>query len=490
MGRKINPAMKAHKEIFFLIAIFSFLRLWVASSFGLGVDEAHYLLYAIHLDLSYVDHPPLVGWIHAPFYYLFGTNEFFVRLPAILLSALTSFLAYRFTLGLSESKKIALIAVLGLNSSFMFNALSLMLLPDSILLVLIFLLIFVIQKIEERPEAKYFFLLGLLWGLAGLAKYTSVLLVPPFLIYLLIRKRYDLLFSKHMLTCAAVALLCITPVLYWNLQNDWVSFRYQGIHMFGSSSIKFKPFFLSLAAQMGSYSPFLFGIAFYGFFKSFRSSNERIRLSLLLGGILLLFFLYTSLYDVSLPHWSCHFYVLFIPIGIILLSKDAGKGKRVVRNFSIGISLIITLFLYVELAAKWFTFPHYQSPFRDIYGWSTIAKEADEILKENHSSKKALAVTEWTMGSRMIYYSLPYQREVFVIDQRRDQFDYWQKDSPLGYDLLFINSYFSKEDIGKSFHCGETKVAKKIDILLNRGKVESIEYVWCKDFRGVRNEKR
>ncbi|MDH4265196.1 MAG: glycosyltransferase family 39 protein, partial [Deltaproteobacteria bacterium] len=284
--------IKENKEIFLLISFFTLLRLWVAPSFGLGVDEAHYLLYAKYLDLSYVDHPPLVGWIHAPFYYLLGTSEFLVRLPAILLFACTSFLAYRFMMGISNSKGISLLAVLGLNSSFMFNALGLMLLPDSILLVLVFLLILVIQKIEEKPQPKYFIFLGLLWGLAGLAKYTSALLVPALLFYWLSQKRYDLLFSKHMIACAAIALLLIAPVLYWNLQNNWVSFRYQGTHMFGSSAIKLGPFFLSLAAQLGSYSPFLFGIAFYGFFRSFRSTQGQIRLSLLLGGIPLAFFLY------------------------------------------------------------------------------------------------------------------------------------------------------------------------------------------------------
>ena len=30
---------------------------------GLSVDEAHYALYALHPDLSYFDHPPLVGWL-------------------------------------------------------------------------------------------------------------------------------------------------------------------------------------------------------------------------------------------------------------------------------------------------------------------------------------------------------------------------------------------------------------------------------------------
>jgi hypothetical protein len=29
-----------------------------------------------------------------------------------------------------------------------------------------------------------------------------------------------------------------------------------------------------------------------------------------------------------------------------------------------------------------------------------------------------------------------------------------------------------------------------MDILLNGGKVESIEYVWCKNYQGPKNEKR
>ena len=89
-----------------------------------------------------------------------------------------------------------------------------------------------------------------------------------------------------------------------------------------------------------------------------------------------------------------------------------------------------------------------------------------------------------------MYYSLSYQGEVFVIDSRIDQFDLWQKNSPLGYDLLFVNSYFSKEDVGKRFRCDEVQVTKRMDILLNGGKVESIEYVWCKNYQGPKNEKR
>jgi 4-amino-4-deoxy-L-arabinose transferase-like glycosyltransferase len=478
--------IKANREILLLIAFFTVVRLAVSPSFGLGVDEAHYFLYAKYLDLSYVDHPPLVGWFHAPIYYLFGTSEFLVRLPAIILFALTTYLLYQFTAALSGSRQIALLAALAVNSSFLFNALSFMLLPDSFLYPLMLLVIFTIKKMETSPEPKYFIFLGLLLGLAGLAKYTAILFVPPLVAYFIIKRRYDLLVSKQMLLAAIIALLMVSPVLYWNIQNDFVSFRYQTGHVMGSSSIDMKAFFTSLVAQFGSYSPFLFLIAFYGFFKSFRDNNDWIRLALLFGGAILIFFLYTSLRETALPHWNSPFYLLFIPIGVYYLSRPVRNKKKIFLNVSIGFSLIVTLLLYAELGGKFFRFPDYQSPFRDIYGYDAMAAGANKILKENKSAKQALAVTNWTVGSRMTYYALPYGMEVFVIDKRVDQFDFWQKQSPIGYDLLFVNTRFDREDIDKSYRCDSVQTIKKMDILLNGGKVNSVDFVWCRNFGGDR----
>ncbi|MDD5100590.1 MAG: glycosyltransferase family 39 protein, partial [Syntrophales bacterium] len=463
---------------------FSLIRLAVAPSFGLGVDEAHYFLYAKYLDLSYVDHPPLVGWLHAPIYYLFGTSEFLVRLPAIILFALTTFLLYQFTAALSGSRRIALLAALAVNSSFLFNALSFMLLPDSFLYPLMLLLIFTIKKMEESPEPKYFIGLGLLLGLSGLAKYTAILFVPPLVAYFIIKRRYDLLVSKQMLLAAVIALLMVAPVLYWNLQNDFVSFRYQTGHVLGASSIDLKAFMTAIAAQFGSYSPFLFLIAFYGFFKSFSDKNDWLRLAQLFGGVILIFFLYTSLRETALPHWNSPFYLLFIPIGVYYLSEPIRRKKKIFLNFSIGFSLIVTLLLYAELGGKFIHFPDYQSPFRDIYGYDAMAAEANKILNKNQSAKQALAVTNWTVGSRMTYYALPYKMEVYVIDKRQDQFDFWQKKPPLGYDLLFINTRFDREDIEKAYRCDIVETVKNMDILINGGKVNSADFVWCRNFRG------
>jgi 4-amino-4-deoxy-L-arabinose transferase-like glycosyltransferase len=478
---------KTNKQIFYLIGIFTLIRFLVAPLFGLGVDEAHYVLYAKYLDLSYVDHPPLIGWVHAPIFYFLGTNEFLARLPAILIFALTSYCAYLFILRITQSTGLALLSVLALNCSFMLNVLGLMLLPDSFLLLFVFLLIFISERILKEKKPLDFILLGVLLGVMGLAKYTSVLFVPPLVVFFLVKKRYDILFSPYMFLAAIIAFILITPVVYWNMTHDFISFRYQGGHIFGTLSSSLKNFAESLAAQFGTYSPFLFIIAFYGFLKSLRSKSVYLQLAALFGGTIIAFFLFTSFYERTLPHWPGVFYLLFIPVGTCFLVRSSERWKRNLLYFSVGFSLVLTFVAYIEIAGKYFTFPDYKSPFRDIYGYPAILKQADEIIKQNASQKpKAIAVSNWTMGSRTMYYNLPYKHEVFVIDNRQDQFDVWQKKSPSGYDLLFLNTHFNNLDTEKQVKCERTDVAAKRDILLNGAKVDTVEFKWCHNYQGVR----
>lgn len=72
------------------------------------------------------------------------------------------------------------------------------------------------------------------------------------------------------------------------------------------------------------------------------------------------------------------------------------------------------------------------------------------------------------------------------MDNRQDQFDVWQKNEPLGYDLLFLNTHFNELDIKKQVSCEQTDVAGKTDLLLKGAKVDTVEYVWCRNYQGVK----
>ncbi len=486
----MNAVTRAYRQniaAVWLIAGFTAVRLAVAPTFGLGTDEAHYVLYAKFLDLSYFDHPPLVGWTHALFFYTFGTNEFLARLPAILLFAVTSFLCYRFMLLVGGEKGPALLATAALNSSFLLSGLGLMLLPESLLLPIVFALISAVRRLERAPNIVNYLILGLILGLAGLTKYTSIIFVPTIALYGVLKKRYDILFNARLLISVAVALVIITPVLYWNMQNDFVSFRYQIGHVADTHSPNFGILVRSLIVQFGAYSPPLFCIAFYGLYKLLTVHDDDALFAVLVGCSVLIFTLYASLFKFALPHWSAVFYEIFIPLGVVMMYKSFIRVKRGIVIFSLGFSFIVALILQAELAVKAFRFPDYESPFSDVYGLKDVVRRANKIMTTDPSPDKALAVTNWTDVSRTLYYNLPFGSKVFLIDKHDERFSRWITASPLGLDILFINNHFHGRDIAHSMQCREVQDAGRMDILLHGGLVDTIDFVWCRAFGGVKS---
>lgn len=463
---------------FGFIVFITLIRLAVAPFFGLGVDEAHYALYGRYLDWSYFDHPPLVGWIHA-FFQLFGESEFWVRLPAILLGALISWFSFRLMLKITQNATIALAGMIAINASFIINALFLMLLPDTLLMPILFMLIFLVLQMEEEAHTSHWIGLGILLGLAGLSKYSAILLVPSLILYLLVRRRYDLLFSPKLFLSALIAFMFITPVLYWNIQHEWISFTYQSAHVIGTEA-NWGSFLKSLGAQIGAYSPFLFILSVAGIYKALREPSPTLTLLVLIGGIQALFFLYSALFKTVLPHWSIHFYLLFIPVGVYFL----WHYPRMIRWF-IGLSLGITLLAYIELAIKPFAFNDYKTAHRDIYGWDIIMKKAADEMKNNPNLQKAIAVTNWTQGSRANYYNFSAYK-VYVADTRYDQFDLWEQDTPEGKDLLFITTRFSQKDIAKLAKCDKVESTGEFDLNIRKTKANTGYLHWCYNYQGLR----
>ncbi len=480
-----------NKLFYFLFAL-TLMRLWVAPNVGLGVDEAHYVLYGYFLDLSYFDHPPLVGWTEYLFISIFGSNTFAARLPAIIIGIISSLYLYKLllhpkstssslTANVSHNSKVALFGVIALNSAFIFNALFLMLMPETLLFALILPIIFTTVAIEKEDKLKDWLLLGFLLGLAGLAKYTAFLFVVAIIIYILFKKRYELFISLKIIPSIAIALVMISPIIIWNIQHDWISFAFQAGHVAGESHIDWEDFAASIGAQVGAYSPFLFPVAFYGLYQSLRSKNDLLFLSGIFALVIIAFFTYASLYNRALPHWTALFYLLMIPIGSAFLYEKVNAWHRYI-TYSVIFSFVVSMILYFELIFKFIPLPDYQSLHRDIYGFDTIMKEANALLQDN----QAIAVTNWSLASRAIYYNLPYKSDLFLIDTRNDQFDIWQKQSPLGRDLIFIDTHDFKSKVEKKMQCLHVSSLKRIDIILNDNKVNTIDYKLCTNFQGIK----
>ncbi len=455
-----------------LVLSLSILRLIASPFFGYGVDEAHYVLYAKNLALSYFDHPPLVGWTHSVFS-AFIQNEFAARVPAILLGALNSFLIY--DLLKEKDKNGAFLAVIALNGSLTIGVLFLTLMPDSLLITSMLLLLYAVKRLEGEKTFLNYLYIGLILGVAGLSKYTAVLLVPALFAYIAYKKRYDIIFNSKTLVSILVSCAVISPVLIWNIQNDFASFAFQASHVSGGDKIDIKTFFTSLGRQAATYNPALFLIAFFGLYKA--AKNREFLLPLCIGVAVVLFMFYSQSKQVALPHWISPFFVLFIPIGTLYLYKTAPKTTK----YIVYISLAIAVLIHLELIFKIGKFPDYKSPFRDIAGWDNGSKIGANIAKQRCAD--GLAVTNWSEASRVILYS---EFPVFLLDSRVDQFDMWQKESPEGKNLLFINPKTFYRDINGSYRCDEIIPAGRYDETINGGIVDSFSYELCINYQGIR----
>ena len=57
---------------------------------------------------------------------------------------------------------------------------------------------------------------------------------------------------------------------------------------------------------------------------------------------------------------------------------------------------------------------------------------------------------------------------------------------PFGYDLLFLHTHFHDLNIEKYVRCDRVDAVGKTELMLNGGKVDTIEFAWCRNYQGVR----
>jgi hypothetical protein len=105
---------------------------------------------------------------------------------------------------------------------------------------------------------------------------------------------------------------------------------------------------------------------------------------------------------------------------------------------------------------------------------------------EKAKNGEALAVTNWSLASRALYYNRDYSSSVYLIDKRFDQFDIWEKESAISKDLIFINTKAFRKSLEKYVQCDSIEKIDNFDVILNRGKVNNISLEKCVNFQGLK----
>ncbi len=473
------------KKKYFWILLFFITLLRIKSSLTLGqtVDEAHYVLYGKFLSWSYFDHPPLVGWTHYLFQHLPFNDLLNARLPSLLLSLLTSFLIFDYLKKKNVSEPHSLLAVAVLNLTPLFNTLSIALLPDSFLMPLTLLIIARTEKILLQSTLKNWIVLGVLLGLAGLSKYTAILYVVALILIFLYKKKVSEVLKPPLWAGVLTALVLVSPVLIWNIQNHFISFKYQGDHVSNYDANMFKNFFTSFGIQFFSWGlgPFLMAAwAQVVWIKNFRSLHSRL-VGFIFLTVFLVFFMYISLAEVLLPHWMLIYFVVMIPLAYSHWLEQ--KKKPWVLYASLLPSTLLSLSLLVETSFQVFPAKYTASLYEGVMGWDEAIALAVEDLDSMKPTPHALAVMNWTLGSRAMYYNKS-EHKVFVLDDRFDQFDLWNPESPIGYNFIVLIEANKLDEHIKHLSCTVLHPLGEKITTIKEVQVNHFLYYYCANFLG------
>lgn len=391
--------------LLFLMVYLVALRLFNIGLPELVFEEAYYWNYAQHLDVGYLDHPPMVAWIIWLFTQLMGNHEFAVRFGAFACWGITAYFSYKLT-RLVQGRPLHTILLIAVLPAFF--AVGLIMTPDAPLTAswaatLYFLYL---ALICERRMA--WVGVGIALGLGMLSKYTVALLVPAVLLFMLIdRPSRKWFFRAGPYMALILALAIFSPVIFWNIENHWASFLYQS-HDRVAEKFEFS-FHYYLLGMILLLTPtgFLSIIGYLALKKTeyfprnaAASSNSRgFVLLVVLSLFPILVFGGLSLFRETKLYWTLPSWLGLIPYLAIFLSRDSvPTSSKILGRIQKAwpTTVLVLLILYgAGLHYLGLGFPGVRYPFNSyLLGWQAFGRDVEQLLNrlEDETGDKILVV--------------------------------------------------------------------------------------------------
>jgi hypothetical protein len=339
-----------------LILITFVLRVFIAAYTGLGIGEAYYFRGAIHLEWSYFDQPPLFFWLSGLSIKIFGLTNLGLRFPAVILFAGTSWLLFLITRKLFTAKA-GFWAVLIMNLSAVFTvAIACWFQPDAPLMFFwLASAYFIVQLMFGRDDESLetirnsrrtwllWIMTGVCLGLATLSKYHVLFIFAG--VFMFIGTNKD---QRHWLwhpgpyLAILITIIFAFPVLWWNYNNNWASFVFQGSRAGTGKKFElhFEWFFRSIGGQALWLLPWIWVPTVRELYRSFKNrlTSKAYSFSFWLSILPIVFFTVVTLWaDLQYHfHWQAPGYMmLFIPLGFAIDKKisEGGLAGRTTRRW-------------------------------------------------------------------------------------------------------------------------------------------------------------
>jgi hypothetical protein len=417
-----------------LILATTLLRLGFGWALGLGVDESYMVTAGRTLSLGYFDHPPISWWLSWGAAHLFGTEApIVVRLPFILLFALSTWLMFRLGSEIADARA-GFIAAFLLNLSPVFGVTTgTWVLPDGPLdCALLAATLVLMQALTSsgRQALLRWLACGMLIGLALVSKYSAILWLGGAFVYLLSCPAH-----RHWLTRAPpwlavlLAALVFAPVAAWNATYGWVSFAFQGQRATG---LHFHPLgaLIVLAGEALFVLPWIWAPMIRAAIEALRRGPTEWRGWLLccLAAPPILGFALIATWSGQrvLLHWAAPGYLMLFPLLGQAASRRRGWLTRPVLVATAGFVLLTLAVISIQVRLDWFasaiTAVTKRDPDIEGIDWTSLRSElaARGLLAQ---TGEAIGADNWRDAGK-IAYALGSKVDVLCLSKDARQFGF------------------------------------------------------------------
>lgn len=203
------------KFILIFVALKVLLNLAAISHFGFHRDELLHLVLADHLDWGYKEVPPFIALLARITLSVFGDSVFAARIFPTIASGLIVWLTGRITVELGGRRFAITLACLALIFAPAFAASGYLFQPVVFDQLWWVLTVWLFTKYLNTADVRYLYWLGAAVGLGMLTKYSMAFFTFSLIIGILISKERKLLFNRHVLISAIIAVVIFLPNIIW-----------------------------------------------------------------------------------------------------------------------------------------------------------------------------------------------------------------------------------------------------------------------------------
>ena len=440
--------MPEWRQALWIVLAATLARLLLGAVVPLFPDEAYYWEWSRRLAGGYFDHPPVIAWLIAGGTSLLGDTPLGVRLLPIAAGGLLGVAIARTAChlaGPSAARFAALCYALAPGW-----ALGLVLAtPDAPMLALMACSLYGVVRavgddLTPREGLGYWVFAGVTIGLAMAAKYTAVFLPVGVAAAFVVAPRL-----RHQLkrpgpwVAVALASLVMLPVLRWNAQHEWISFRFQlnhGLAATPDGSLLARELEL-LGGQMGLMTPVLFVVAVVAVIRAFRAPRDAARLTL---GVVALsaaavFVVSATRHSVE-PNWPM---TAWAP-AIVLLAALRPAMRTRWEHAAVWMAGVATLVVVVQAIVPFLPLPATRDPVSRAYGWRELARTVgSETERLQGEGRRVFIAANRYQDAALIAWYLREHPPVTSLNLggRANQYDLWPRvpdDALPGADLLLV----------------------------------------------------